>query len=296
MMDLQFANVQTILRLTRGKGGWGHCPCHRDEHPSLEVKRGREPGRTLVTCWAGCKRGDLLAHFRKLGYRLGPMRMAPPKPMKRPIEVATSVAFRVLTRAEQTMYAMISKGGNPSYDEFEAAGVRRKSIAGGLRAMQALGLIGVIRSTRKKGCRRYQRNESWMAHQWRRWEPSGGAMLAAVNRAKAVAIAARKGGEDISIQPAWKTEASKTGLLVPEVAVRGGVFAPVTYERRTLASKDNDRPENSMKGEDKRRAGAGRWRPPCGGIDCGKQGECLHHEWCPAERLGKSNGDGWPSR
>jgi hypothetical protein len=41
---------------------------------------------------------------------------------------------------------------------------------------------------------------------------------------------------------------------------------------------------------------AGPWRPPCGGTDCFKNGGCLHHEWCPAERLGKSNEDGWPSR
>ncbi len=248
-LPLQFASAKLLMRLTRG----GHCPCHNDEHPSFSAKPGREPGTTVVACGAGCTQGELLAHFRKLGFRLGPMRMAPPKRPKRPVEVATSVAFRILTRAEQTMYALIATGENPTYNDFEAAGVRRKSIAGGLRATQTVGLVGVRRSPRRKGCRQYEQNEYWTAHQWRRWEPSGAtkaAMKAAINRAKAVAKAARKGGEDIS-EPMAKPETDKANFLVSEVALRGGVFAPESYEDERLASlsQERDRPTMFMKGE-----------------------------------------------
>jgi hypothetical protein len=318
MRDLQFATWQMIMRLVgapKGVKTW-HCPLpnHRDANPSFSAGPGREPGTTVVACSCG-QRKELLAYFFKLGYRLGPMKMVAPKRPKRPVEVATSVAFRAVTRAEQTMYALIAAGGDPSYDEFEAAGVHRQAIPGGLRVLQALGLCGVIRNPREKGCRRYGRNECWTVHQWRRWEPSGGgqrAMLAAENRAGAVARAARKGGEDISAKPAGKTEVGRSGLRVPEVRVRGTDSGTVTYVERRLASlsQDSERPETQMKGEDSGGARAdargrmhqrevgdnGRWRPPCGGIDCFKNGECLHHEWCPAERLGKSNGDGWPSR
>ena len=249
---LRFATAKLLMRMTRG-----HCPCHDDKTPSFSAKPGREPGTTVVACGV-CSRSKeghlaLLAHFRKLGYRLGPMQMAPPKRPPRPVDLATSVAFRILTRAEQTMYALIATGKDPSYDEFEAADVHRQAIPGGLRAMQALGLIGVIRSTRKKGCRRYQRNESWTAAQWRRWEPPGatkGAMLAAMNRAKAVARAARKGGEDISLQPAGKTEVGRSGFRVSEVRVRGTDFRTESYVVRRLdsLSQDSDRPENSDEG------------------------------------------------
>ena len=147
---LRFATAKLLMRMTRG-----HCPCHDDKTPSFSAKPGREPGTTVVACGV-CSRSKeghlaLLAHFRKLGYRLGPMQMAPPKRPPRPVDLATSVAFRILTRAEQTMYGLIATGKDPSYDEFEAADVHRQAIPGGLRAMQALGLIGVIRSNSKEG-------------------------------------------------------------------------------------------------------------------------------------------------
>jgi hypothetical protein len=66
---LQFASAKLIMKLTGG-----HCPCHPDKDPSFSAKPGREPGTTIVACGAGCSQADLLDHFRKLGYRLGPMK------------------------------------------------------------------------------------------------------------------------------------------------------------------------------------------------------------------------------
>jgi hypothetical protein len=324
---LQLATVETVLRLTNGKNGWGHCPCHPDKNPSLEVKRGREPGRTLITCWAGCERDELLTHFRKNGWRLGPMKMAPPRrKTKQAVTVTESVAYGVLTQSERSMYAMISRGENPTYNDFVAEGVHRQAIPGGLRAMQALGLIGVRRSPRKKGCLQYEQNEYWTSGQYPRWEPSGtpaAARKTAKDRAKARAKAARKGDEDISLS-IGKPETNKgrphPEFLVSEVRFRGTDSGTDSYERWRLASKSQDSPRPTTFDEGQRGwSGAGKampnqtptrhrddpgptseaaygadppqgpshnfshvegWRPPCGGLACGKAGECLRPDTC----------------
>jgi hypothetical protein len=240
---LQFASVETILRLTNGKNGWGHCPCHPDKNPSLEVKRGREPGRTLIKCWAGCSWDDLKTHFRKNGWRLGPMTWRTPPKVNRPVSVVISAAFRALTQSERAMFHLIEAGCDPTYNDMEEAGVRRKSIAPGLRAMQALGLISVKRANRAKGRQQYERSHYWVAGGWLRWEPkklSKGTMQASIKLARIAAKAARKGDEDIIQPPVANSENRGSGLLVSEVALRGGVLAPDSYESRTLASKSQD--------------------------------------------------------
>jgi hypothetical protein len=177
-LPLQFASAKTVLSLIGAPPGWTsdwHCPCHDDRNPSFSAKPGREPGTTVVACGAGCTRAELLTYFRQRGYRLGPMRMAPPKKTKpKPgLTVATSVAFRVLKPSEQLMYNLIAAGHDPTYNDFVDAGVHRQAIPGGLRAMQALGLIGVRRSTRRKGCQRYEPNHYWTEIEWPWLEPSG---------------------------------------------------------------------------------------------------------------------------
>ena len=206
-------------------------PHHEDKRPSFSAKPGREPGTTVVACGAKCcTQRELLAHLSTLGYRLGPTKMAPPKRSKRPVYVAldTSVAFRALTKAEIRMHGIIVAGSNPTYNELEVAGIHRQAIPGGIRVLQVLGFIGVKRSPRRKGCLQYEQNQYWVEGDWLQWQPSGAskeAMKAAVNRAKAVARAARNGGEDIS-QPATlrhrrKTETGGSDLRVSEVRVRG---------------------------------------------------------------------------
>jgi hypothetical protein len=266
IQPLQFASAKFIMRLTRG-----HCPCHDDEHPSFSAKDGREPGTTIVACGAGCSQGELLAHFRKLGYRLGPMKMAPPRRTKRPITVRTSVAFKALTLSERRMYELIAEGENPTYNDFVAEGVHRQAVPRGIRALQALGLVVVRRAPRRKGCLQYEQNEYWPLHdQWLRSEPSGSskaAKAAALDTARTAARAARSGGEDIS-QPApldasrhrRKAESANDlhavtmpemvgNVGVSEVRVRGTDSGTESYVERSLASlsPDSDRPTLFMK-------------------------------------------------
>ena len=322
--DLQFASPETVMRLIgapKGVRTW-HCPCHPDKDPSFSASNGREPGTTVVACGAGCSQTELLDHFRKLGYRLGPMppsRRSPPK-VNRSVNVRTSVAFRTLTRSEQAMFHLIESGEIPSYGDFVKAGVHKQAIGPGIRAMQALGLIGVKRSPRQRGCKRYGSNVYWVEGKWLWWERTKaivGKLI--VERARSVARAARKGGEDITPEMVEKSESVELRLRVPEVRVRGTDSGPVSYVGRRLASlsHDSERPTKFDEGEHRWREGNRAkgsepsdrhrddpgptseeaygsgpppiqsnsfndegWRPPCRGLACGKAGECLQPKTC----------------
>lgn len=286
---LRFATAETAMRLVGAPKGWRgdwHCPCHPDEKPSFSAKPGREPGVTIVACGAGCSQDELLAHYRKLGYRLGPMKATGrPPPVKRPVTVTTSVAFRALTRSEQAMFHLIEGGDSPTYLDFIEAGISRSAISVGIRALQALGLIGVRRSPRRKGCQQYEPNAYWVEGKWLWWERSKATVgKAIIGRARAVARAARKGGVDISCPadedlteaaegPVWveneeveKTEtgkrrsratfvqdqalgveAQKTDLRFSEVRVRGSDSGTKSYVVRTLGSQDVARPTDGSR-------------------------------------------------
>ena len=250
MKDLRFATWQMIMRLVgapKGVRTW-HCPLpnHRDANPSFSTGPGREPGTTVVACSCG-QRKELLAYFLKLGYRLGPMKMAA-KRQPRPVIATTSIAWRALTPSERRMYELIHASDDGlAYTDFVSAGISSSAISVGLRALQALGFLGVKRSPRRKGSPRYERNRYWIERRWLNHEPerlSKETKRIALERARAVARAARKGDLDIS-EPLGKTEASIGGLRnrVPRVSTSdsGGV----TYVVRTLASlsQDSDRPE-----------------------------------------------------
>lgn len=203
-LGLEWASAKTIMRLLGAPPGvktW-HCPCHDDDDPSFSADIGREPGTTIVACGAGCSSAELLAYFRKRGYRLGPMKE--PLKLKRvklPVTVENSVALKACTLSERRMYDLIASGQNPTYNDFMAVGVRRESIPGGIRALQVLGLIGVKRSPRTRGCTQYGQNQYWKEDGWLRLQPSGSssaAMKSAVNAAKAVAKAGRKSDQDIT--------------------------------------------------------------------------------------------------
>ena len=238
-LPLRFATWQTIMCLVgapKGVKTW-HCPLpnHRDADPSFSAGPGREPGTTVVACSCG-QQDELLAHFRKLGCRLGPMRMAEPKPKRanHPVTAVTSVAFRALTPSERQMYHLIADGQALTYTGFMEAGVRRASIPGGSRAMQALGLIGVCRFPRKPGCVQYGQNEYWTVERWSPWEPMSASKEAkriALSRARARAKAARKAGEDIS-EPLVNPETSATDLRISEVP-----FATIEEIEKTEAAK-----------------------------------------------------------
>jgi hypothetical protein len=319
---LRFASGKFLMRLTGG-----HCPCHPDKKPSFSAKPGREPGTTIVACGAGCSQDELLTHFRKLGYRLGPMRMVPPKRPKqveRPASVNTSVAFRALTPSERRMHDIIATGANPTYEDFVAAGISRSALSVGIRALQALGFIGVRRSPRRKGCLQYEQNQYWLEGGWQRWQPqttSKAAKQAALMVARTAAKAARKGGEDISA-PTEKPETGDVDLRVSEVRVRGSDSGTESYVVRTLASMSQESSRPALVDEGHRLKsdvgkavpaampprqsgdpgpmsedgyGAGppdrsqgfipipasyRFNPPCRGLACGKEGECLHPGSC----------------
>ena len=245
-----------LVGAPKGARTW-HCPCHPDKDPSFSAAPGREPGTTVVACGAGCSQTELLDHFRKLGYRLGPMpplRTPPPK-INRPVSVRTSVAFRALTPSERRMHDIIAIGANPTYEDFVAAGISRSAVSVGLRALQALGLIGVRRSPRKKGCKQYEQNRYWLESGWQQRQPSGPskkAMNEAVSNARTIARAARKGSEDITPAeppPARKSEPMKSeiggsDLRVSEVRVRGSDSGTELYvgRRSDSRSQDSDRP------------------------------------------------------
>ncbi len=42
-----------------GLGWMARCPAHDDRSPSLSIRPGRD-GRTLIYCFAGCEKGDIL--------------------------------------------------------------------------------------------------------------------------------------------------------------------------------------------------------------------------------------------
>ena len=173
---LQFATWETIMRLVgapKGVKTW-RCPCHDDRNPSFSAKDGREPGTTIVACGAQCTQGELLAHFRKLGYRLGPMRIAPSRRQPpRPVIATTSIAWRALTPSERRMYELVAASDDSlTYRDFVEAGISRSAISAGLRALQALGFLSVKRSPRQRGCQRYERNLYQIERGWLRYEPN----------------------------------------------------------------------------------------------------------------------------
>jgi hypothetical protein len=208
------------------------CPCHGDTNPSLSIRWGRN-GETLVHCFAACTQNELLDHFRSLGFTLKPVPPPPPKKLRRPVTVATSVALRACTLSERRMLSLIMAGGSPTYDLFEAEGARRTAIPGGLRALEALGLIDARRKARKKGCLRYDRNQYWTSDQWRRWEPSSRSKAAkkeALAGAKAVAAAARRAKRDVG-----KPEPESPDIRPPEVTLRADASAPSEVTKRHLS-------------------------------------------------------------
>ena len=102
--SLQFATASSscdLSALPRASDVALPLPNHPDAKPSFSAKPGREPGTTIVACSCGHE-DELLDYFRKLGYRLGPMRMAATaESQTRRSLSTTSVAFRALTRSEQ---------------------------------------------------------------------------------------------------------------------------------------------------------------------------------------------------
>jgi hypothetical protein len=146
---LQFADPPTSSRLTNGtqfgSNQWmGHCPCHDDRVPSLSIRWGRKRGCTVVQCKAGCPQKDVIAWFRKQGYWLN-RDLGERKPKRRRINGARldrSLALAVLTKSERLMFDVILAGDSPTYDDFEAMGIRHAAISPGLRVLEALGLIG----------------------------------------------------------------------------------------------------------------------------------------------------------
>ena len=145
---------------------------------------------------------------------------------------------------------LISAGRNPTYADFEEEGISRSALSVGIRALQALGLLGVKRSPREKGCQRYGQNDYWVIENWRRFETSGdtkASKAGALEYARTVVRAARKGGEDVtppvqkgSSRQELATEMASPDLLVPEVRVRGSDSGTDSYERVRLASKTQD--------------------------------------------------------
>jgi hypothetical protein len=126
----QFASAKLIMKMTGG-----HCPCHDDRNPSFSAKPGREPGTTVVACGAGCSQSKLLAYFLKLGYRLGPMKMAA-KRQRRPVIATTSIAWRALTPSERRMYEQIHASDDGlTYNDFVLEGISKSAVSVGLHAL-----------------------------------------------------------------------------------------------------------------------------------------------------------------
>jgi hypothetical protein len=340
---LQFATWQTIMRIVgapKGVKTW-HCPLpnHRDADPSFSVGPGREPGTTVVACSCG-QRKELLDYFRQRGFRLGPMRMAPPKRQPRPVIDTTSIAWRALTPSERRIYELVKASDDSlAYTDFVEAGISSSAISVGLRALQALGFLAVRRSPRLKGCQRYQRNRYQIERGCLRYEPerlSREAKGIALERARAVARAARRGGADISeptlkadFEPVEKTETGKRRsgdrfvqdqalgmnprksdlrIPVPRVSTSDSGGERNVGRRLASLSQDSDRPTMSMKGESSGGASVPEqpppqagdpgptehwqappaphsfdvWHPPCGGLACAMDGECLTPNACPS--------------
>jgi hypothetical protein len=148
---LIFADPPTLCEMLGGKRLSGNqwmalCPCHCDTNPSLSIRRGRN-GEILVKCFAACTQKQLLDHFRNKGFTPRPLPPPRPNKPKRPGDATASVAFRACTLSERKMFDLINAGENPTYNGFVDAGVWRGAIPGGLRALEALGLIGVKRAS-----------------------------------------------------------------------------------------------------------------------------------------------------
>ena len=129
---LPFADPQTLASMLEkgrklGSNQWmALCPCHGDTKPSLSIRWGRN-GDTLVHCFGHCTWPQLRDYFSKeRRVWLSPAPPPPPKKPKQPVTVATSVAFAVCTLSERRMHDLIAAGQKPSYDSFQAAGVRRE--------------------------------------------------------------------------------------------------------------------------------------------------------------------------
>lgn len=166
-LPLRFASAETIRGLTGGYCEKGH---------RLSANSGREPGRTVVSCEGGCSPVELLARFRRLGYRLGPMPERQRRSLKcsSAVTATTSVAFRALTPSERMMYHLIETNRARTYRSFTEDGLSRAVISVGLRALQAMGFIGVKRSPRRKGCERYGPNTYWVCRRGQgRWSGRG---------------------------------------------------------------------------------------------------------------------------
>jgi putative DNA primase/helicase len=65
------SDARTITHAFRGRWnasagrGMVRCPLHDDRDPSLSIRDGDEPGRILVTCFAGCDRRDIIDELRR---------------------------------------------------------------------------------------------------------------------------------------------------------------------------------------------------------------------------------------
>jgi hypothetical protein len=154
---LQFADPATAAELTGGKrrspNQWmGHCPLHDDRTPSLSIRWNRKRDGTMIHCFACCPvmgkkpfEKAIFAWFRQRGWWLSSHLPEAPKPKRSRADgsasVRRSVAFGVCTSSEHAMYEMIAAGEDPTYDDFEAAGIRHAAISPGIRVMEALGLI-----------------------------------------------------------------------------------------------------------------------------------------------------------
>jgi hypothetical protein len=152
---LRFCPPPLAAELTNGKGGFnqwmGHCPCHRDRVPSLSIRWG-DNGNTVVSCKAACSQDDVVAWFRKRGWWLNPiLPNAEPKKARKPVTVESSVAMMALTLNERRMFDVIRAGGEPSFNDFEAAGVNRRAIPKAIKVLGGLGLIRMAHNARSAG-------------------------------------------------------------------------------------------------------------------------------------------------
>jgi hypothetical protein len=195
-------------RQTNGNQWYGRCPCCDDQGTNLSIRWGRKSG-TVVKCHNrdgdrdGCEQKRVVAWFRNQGFRLDPvlpgMKPKPSRRRHRGLMVENSIAFMALTLSERRMYDLIKNGENPTYNQAEDAGVRRKSISPGIRAMEALGLIEVERKPFNARTHRYDINVYKLAERWVDFQPRvtapnrrARARAEALRRAKEVADAARR--------------------------------------------------------------------------------------------------------
>jgi hypothetical protein len=168
----------------------------------LSIRWGRNGG-TVIKCHAGGKQEDLLEKVRQLGFRLD--REPPPKMNRRrpSVSVSTSVAIAACNLSERRMFDVLQseRAKNPdgalfvTYNQFCELGVRRASIPGGLRAMEAIGLITVQRAPFSGRTERYEMNQYWLAEGWQQFEPkpaSPQARKAMLAKAREAVRSARK--------------------------------------------------------------------------------------------------------